>query len=273
MPGRPLPIYLVCLLAAGLVVACLSPAAVAQVAPSPSPLPTDTPTVSPTATLSPTPTASPTFTASPTATASPTSTFTASPTRVPTATPDAYADAYLRVSDLPRGFAALTAADRTQMHLTDGELQMGLANSFKLADLHNFSGFAYGGLSTSQVIVAYLVYPLTPAEQSSMDVVLSDPSIFAKFMAAGLTQRSQGSGVTSRVSPLAGMNKFGDMSAGITISLAGSDGTKVRMDLVAVRLAEVLEFCNTYYRDGVHPAAAIGDIARLLDTRVAAAVH
>src|SRR5579859_7341925 len=267
MPGRPLPIYLVCLLAAGLVVACLSPAAVAQVAPSPSPLPTDTPTVSPTATLSPTPTASPTFTASPT------STFTASPTRVPTATPDAYADAYLRVSDLPRGFAALTAADRTQMHLTDGELQMGLANSFKLADLHNFSGFAYGGLSTSQVIVAYLVYPLTPAEQSSMDVVLSDPSIFAKFMAAGLTQRSQGSGVTSRVSPLAGMNKFGDMSAGITISLAGSDGTKVRMDLVAVRLAEVLEFCNTYYRDGVHPAAAIGDIARLLDTRVAAAVH
>jgi hypothetical protein len=226
-----------------------------------------TPTFTPTRTFTPTFTLTPTDTA--TLTLTPTPTFTSTPTKSPTATPtpDLLANAVLTVADLPEGFLALSDQDLKRLNLSESDLARAFGPAFSQAQPHNFAGFVNNSPQKPEIVASFLFYPLSPLEQSLLDTYFADPEVAAKAFASGVTDPE--AKAATRV--LKGMDKFGDRSFGLT-TLLGSGNPKLRMDVVIVHQRTVAEFVFAVYPDSTQPPVGVGDLTRILDDRVAAAL-
>jgi hypothetical protein len=257
-----------------MLVACQLSAAPATPTPAPTATLTPSATASATALPSATPSLTPTNTATPTETPTSTTTFTPSPTPTETPTPDPLADAVLKLADLPDGFIALSAADRTRLGFSDEVLAKGYAKAFSAAQLHNTTGFIYSNDPNFQIVLAYLFYPLSSVEQATIDLSLSDPAVFAKAFVTGAGTAAAAAGNNAKITakPLVGMNKFGNKSVGVASIITTAEGAIVHLDIVVVRRGNVFEVYNSVYPDKSKPPAALLNLIKALDARVAAVV-
>jgi len=235
-------------------------------------VPTDTATPVPSATLSPTATQTPlpsaTTTASPTPTASATRTpvpsATASATR--TATPDIYTQAALVLDDLPNGFIPLGAADLAKLHLTEADIAQAFGSGFTEAQLHNVAAYLFPKKAASQIVLAFLFYPLSDLELHNLDTGLFNPQAVADAM-LGASASTGGLKPTVRV--IKGLEGLGHARLGITVRSPQPTGPALRWDLTIVRRGRIAEFVLSLYPDTPHPSAGIIDLAQKLDGRVA----
>jgi hypothetical protein len=245
---------------------------------TPTPTPTNTPTATPTAT----PTNTPTNTPRPTNTPKPTNTPippTAPPkptntpippteTFKPTAPPVVdLSSAVLMGKDLPAGFQALSAADLKQLNLSESDLAQAFSGASTTARPMNFTAFLNSNPQKFQIVLSFLLYPLTTLEKAAFDLQLANPDIALQSFGAGFTSTTGG----AKPSLLPGMDKFGDKSIGFTTTMS-SGGLALRMDMVIVSRGTAIEVLMSMYLDGVQPTANLADLAKILDARVAAAL-
>ncbi len=258
LDNRP-PKRIVLVLLSALVLGCSMSSAL-------TPVSTDTPV--PTATDAATFTPAPTHTPEPTNTPEPTATPKLMATRKPTAKPTAtkvkvegpdLTGAELVLSDLPEGFEEISESDLAAMNMSVEDLNASMSSGFQQATMHNFTAFLEP--SNFQMVMGMLMSPLTSMEKAGFDVILEDPDQVVKLFAGGLAGNSE-------VSAIEGLDKFGDASIGVT-ALMPSDPISMRMDMTIVRRGEVIEMILLLYRDGKVPDVTVGDLAQILDDRLA----
>lgn len=166
--------------------------------------------------------------------------------------------AVLKLADLPAGFQELDAATQAQIGLTQENLAQSFQGAFRQAKSTSMSAFISPALQSFEVIVSLVFYPLTPVEISSFDLELSDP-------AKALTTFGQGFG--SKTEPLAGTDKFGNASIGMTFTTS-SGALVLRGDTVLVRRENAVAVILTLYRDGSKPPVPVATLCPILDGRV-----
>ena len=224
-----------------------------------------TPTFTPTQTFTPTLTPTPTPTFTPTLTFTPSRTFT--PTKPPTATPtpDPLTAASLTLDDFPAGFQAVSG---NELDSTRRQLESGFSQLASGASVHNLALFANSRPQEFQLVLTFLLYPLSALEQTSFGLMLSDPDLFITSVGGGFTQVS-GQELSGEVLP--DSQGIGDQSLGMTAVINGAAGG-LRIDIMVVQRTYVVELVYSLYADGTRPAVGVVDLAPILDARVAAAL-
>lgn len=219
---------------------------------------TAVPTPTPTATSTPPP-PTPTFTPRPTATPHPT--FT--PTPAPTPLPD-LSSAVLNLQDLPRGFEVLPSEEWPPLSITASAF---LSETVSASGrLYNLTGFRYPGTRTPEIVLFYLLFPLSPAEQERLDARLADsPS------ALRMALESLGGAQATALEILSGMGDLGNASAGIA-ARGTLEGQAWRLEVAMVRRGAAFEYVLVAYPEGKKPPIGLHDVAELLDRRVKAAL-
>lgn len=168
----------------------------------------------------------------------------------------------LTLDDMPAGFREMPDSRQETLGLTEEAL----ASAFDLEQgrLRQFGAQDYR--TSGELVVSFLVYPLTPTEQESFDQGLS-------HAAAGLaplwaTLAEHGWGTPTRV---AALDPYGESGQWLT-SAGSGDADGLTLEVFAARRGPVLEFILVGYLDAsdfeVDPLALI----ERLDGRLAALV-
>jgi regulation of enolase protein 1 (concanavalin A-like superfamily) len=190
------------------------------------------------------PTATATFTPSPTATYTPT--VTPTPTDTPTSTPTPlpqWMSAGLVLEDLPSGFVQMS------------DVQMSALNQ-NLPP--NSIAFGFMNEADQQAVMGYYISYPSQAEQDAFDASL--PDLLQLFTIAY--------GATTEPETIKGLDDLGDSRAASTfVSEAGE--TDLRWENILFRRGEVGALLFVFYAEGKESLISSGDIARLLDQRLA----
>jgi len=187
------------------------------------------------------------------------------PVTTATATKPAAIDlgaATLKLTDLPAGFQELDAVSQAQIGLTPENLAKSFQNAFRQAAVVSMSAFLNPSPQTFEVVLSLVFYPLTQLEQASFDLELSDP---AKAIAAF------GQGFSGKAEPLAGADKYGNASIGMTFTTV-SGALTLRGDMVIMRRESAAMLIMVMYSNGSKPPISAQTLCPVLDGRVKTAV-
>ena len=213
------------------------------------------------------PTSMPTLQALPSA--APSLAPTAAPTTKPAATAAAtqpaavdLSSATLKLTDLPAGFQELDAVSQAQIGLTPENLAKSFQNAFRQAKVVSMGAFLNPSPQTFEVVLSLVFHPLTQLEQASFDLELSDPTrAIAAF----------GQGFGGKAEPLAGADKYGNASIGMTFTTA-SGALTLRGDMVIMHRESAAMLIMVMYSNGSKPPISAQTLCPVLDGRVKAAV-
>jgi hypothetical protein len=229
---------------------------------TPTPTSTPTPTATPTSTPTLTPTATPTRL--PTLTRTPTRRLTNTPTSIPTPN---LSTAIITLRDLPTGFEAMDEADLANLNLSDISLARSFGSDSQAKSQKSFA-FVATGSRRLDLIMGWLLYPLSAIDKVSYDFAIANPDLLLKEIGSGAgTSAAQ----VKSTAVLAGMDKFGDKSVGLTVVM-GNEVAALRMDLITMRRGQVVATLYSIYLEGTGPAVGIDELAAKWDSRIAAAL-
>lgn len=249
-PGRALLIGLTIGLLGGLLLGTFVLAQYVRPAP---------PTLPPAPTeLSPTPSPTRPFPTRRPATARPTE-FLVPPTAIPVGDLSA---AVLAARDLARGAQALTSAELAALGVTEESLSGNLP--YDQARLRNVAAFQY--TRPAELVLSFLLYPLTPEEAAAFDSALSPEK--GLELVAGLLAKEE----FAAPALLEGEKPLGDKSIAITV-LGSGDTADMRTDIAIVRRDKVVEVVLVRYLDGRAPRKPLAELVGILDARVAQAIE
>ncbi len=217
--------------------------------PTPQPAPTE---------ISPTPSPTRPFPTRRPATARPTE-FLVPPTAIPVGNLSA---AVLAIGDLARGAQALTSAELAELGITQEALTGDLP--YAQARVRNVVAFKY--TRPDELVLSFLLYPLTPEEAAAFDGHLSPAK--GLELVAGLLSRQEFAAPALREGELS----MGDKSIAITVLGAG-DTEDMRTDIAIVRRDKVVEVVLIRHLDGRAPRKPLEDLVLILDERVARVVE
>lgn len=164
----------------------------------------------------------------------------------------------LKLTDLPAGFQELDAASQAQIGLTQENLAQSFQSVFRQAKVSSMTAFINPNITSFEVIVGLVFHPLTTLEQSAFDLEVSDP---AKAIA------TFGQGFGNKTEPLAGADKFGNASLGMTFTTT-SGALVLRGDIVIVRRESAAIVLLTMVREGSKPPVSVLTLTPIVDARV-----
>lgn len=190
----------------------------------------------PTPTPTRTPTLTPSSTPIPTSTPTPTHTFTPTPTPLP-----GLISVAPTLSELPDGFSFIQLPTESQEGIV----------SYRLVHKQGF-----------QIIVGVNMLLPTTEAQNSMDIFLLNPEVLFLFLGQGLG----GSGFQN-IQPIAGLDTYGEISAGYTSTVKVSDIT-FTADAWLMRKGSVGVLVLSLYPKGKRPIISIQQLAEILNRRV-----
>ena len=171
----------------------------------------------------------------------------------------------LAVKDLPAGFQDASADNLKKMNLTEEALGNALRGIGAQARVQNLAAFQHP--QRYQVALGFLVFPLTTAEKTALETQLASADSALKAWGSALV----GNVGLANAKSLAGVDKFGDKSVGLTTTTQLL-GVNVRADAVMIVRGSVVEVVMSFYPDGIQPALATADLAKLLDARLVTAL-
>lgn len=224
-----------------------------------TPTPTPTATFTPTATPTTTPTSTPTLTPTPTPTSTPTLTPTATPTPGP-------ASATILLSDLPSGFEALSSADLVRFNVTEEYIGRSFGSAFSSGQPHNLTAYI-ATRPSFELILSMVVYPLSTLDRAGFDLAATTPDLMVKSFStavAGSTRTVKSANI------IPGLDNIGDGSVGISTVIIATP-TNSQVDLVMAHRGSVAQIVAVFYFEGTRPIIPVGDLARILDGRIAKA--
>jgi hypothetical protein len=181
------------------------------------------------------------------------------PTVIPV--PD-LAGVVLAVDDLPTGFREMPE-DRQE---TLGMAEENLAAALDLAQGRLRLLRAFENPTTDDLLVSFLVYPLTPAEQEAFDSDLAHadaglPSLWAALAPYGWAAPSR----------VAELDRIGERGVWLT-SVGRNDADGLVLEVFVARQGPVLEFVLRGYTEDSTVGLDLVEPVRLLDARVSALV-
>ena len=184
----------------------------------------------------------------------------------PTSTPAPnLATAKLSVKDLPAGFQDATVDQLKASNLTEEALENSFTGIGAQARIQNLAAFQHQ--QRAQVALGFLVFPLTATEKTALEAQLANSDSALKAWGSALV----GKAGLPNAKPLAGVDKFGDKSLGLTTTTTML-GVPVRADSVMIVRGGAVAVAMSYYPAAVPPAISTADLAKLLDTRLATAL-
>ncbi|MEW5719968.1 MAG: hypothetical protein AB1817_15170 [Chloroflexota bacterium] len=171
----------------------------------------------------------------------------------------------LAAKDLPAGFQDVSADNLKKMNLTEEALGNAFRSVGAQARVQNLAAFQHS--QRSQIALGFLIFPLTAAEKIALDTQLANSDSALKTWGEALV----GAAGVAKAKPLAGVDKLGNTSLGFTTTTTML-GVNVRADSVMITRGAVVEVVMSFHPEAVPPALATADLAKLLDTRLAAAL-
>jgi hypothetical protein len=226
---------------------------VSQLVPLSQATPTPTRAPIPVATATPEPTE--TFTPAPTLTPLP------KPTDTPTVVSVPLATAVLTAKDLPEGFQPLSAADLKQFSLSEDALARPFGGSGSQIKAQNLATF--WNQKNFEIILTFLLHPLSPAEKTAFDAQLSNPDALTNLFVQGIG----GTATTSKPGLIPGADKLGDKSVGITM-VTTTGGLLLRADVIVASRGNTVEMVMVFYQETKSPAISAVDVTKILDAKV-----
>lgn len=181
---------------------------------------------------------------------------------LPTAADGAPADpdlpgAVLTTADLPAGFSELSPEDFASLGLDESVITGAFGEVLQNAQPQSLRGFV--NRQSFEVVVCYVLAPLTLVERAAFDVFLSNPqNVVERF-----------SGMSASV--MDGMEDIGDSSVGVTFT-TGQAPSLVRGDVAISRRSNVVTASMVFYLDGSTPIFSLRQAADLMDARISAAL-
>ena len=161
----------------------------------------------------------------------------------------------LVAADFPEGFDILTKADAEAMGLDLTSFESSMA-AFTKADVVNTAVAMNQSMEAFQVVVAFVLAPMTQDEITGFDKELSDPE-------SAKTQFASGLGGDAAF--LAGADALGDKSIGFDLTI-DSSGVILRGELVIARRGVGLQMVVLLWLDGATKQVNAVDLSKKLDT-------
>ncbi len=183
------------------------------------------------------------------------------PTATVTVTATPFVDvaaAMLSLKDLPSGFEAMSPEVVNLMTQTMPKTTGDSASAKPRLTL-----FMYPAKGT--LAMHMLIYPLSPLERLGSGMMMN-PETITPFLVDGLA----GNGARVKDSAtLPGMDKFGELSSGLTIAAVAANNVAMRIDTVWALRGAGFSLVAIFYPESSVPAAGVGDLAKLIDDRMA----
>jgi hypothetical protein len=176
---------------------------------------------------------------------------------VPTV-PGDLANATLTLADLPAGFQEFSEQDLKDMGMDSETLASSFKDTLKKATPQSFKAFMNTDMENFEMVMCFVLAPLTTLEKASFDVYLSDPEGAAKDF---------GEGAGSSQVEIIQMDKIGDSSVGLTFT-SGEGDTKLRADVVISRNKNAVTISMVFYLDGQTPVFTVEQAAKIMNQRV-----
>jgi hypothetical protein len=161
----------------------------------------------------------------------------------------------LTAADFPQGFEILTAADAQSMGLDLSSFEGSMA-AFTKAGVVNTVVAMNSSMDAFQVVVAFVLAPMTSDEAAAFDKELDNPES-AKTQSA--------SGLGGQADFLAGADKIGDKSIGFDLTI-DSGGVTLRGELVISRRGAGLQMIVLLWLETATKQVNAVDLAKKLDT-------
>lgn len=161
----------------------------------------------------------------------------------------------LTLDDLPAGFTAMPPSELAN-----------LKEQLRQDDINVENVFAFVGEEKFQLIMGIVTRLETQQQQEKFDEVLRDPEQLKSLLAENLDN----SPVPPQ--PLSGVNNIGDAAAGVSLDV-DLDSLLARLEILVFRKDQMGAFIFLLHQQGTTPSHSIGEIARTLDSRAAAALR
>jgi hypothetical protein len=168
----------------------------------------------------------------------------------------------LVAKDMPSGFQEVTTDDLRKMNLTEEALGNAFRGIGAQARVQNLAAFQHP--QRYQIVLGFLIYPLTPVERAAVEAQLANPDTALKAWGEAVV----GPTGSTKAKPLVGVDKFGNKSVGFTTT-ATMLGVNVRNDAVMIARGGVVAVGMSFYPEAAPPLFATADLAKTLDTRLA----
>lgn len=207
-------------------------------------------------------TATATFASTPRPPSTPTLTPTRLSTPTPTATPN-LTDAKIGLQDLPNGFVQMPPPD--PQNTGEGNTTSAGLAKYTNARRSNIVSFVKPPQNL-ELVVSYIMYPISGPEAAAFDDAMLNPESFMNQVASGI---SASGGPVRVLGILPGADRFGDRSMGFTL-VPTDPSNMIKFETVVTRRGSVVEVVNYVYDQKTNPTAKTVDLARALDSRVAA---
>ncbi len=177
----------------------------------------------------------------------------------PPAAPPDFSGVVFTLSDLPAGFEPLTAAGLKEFDLEPGR-SAHEQEYYKSASVMLPAGFVSTDPARVERVFSYVLYPLTRSEQSRFD---RDARTGTSAEIRELGGRYTNSSLVPELSHL------GEASYGFT---ARNEPAGLRSYRVLIRRGSAVIFIAYVYEESQGPLMNVADLAKLLDSRLAAAL-
>lgn len=172
--------------------------------------------------------------------------------------PSGLADAVLTINDLPAGFQEFSEQELKDMGMDSETLASSFKDTLKKATPQSFKAFMNTDMNNFEMVMSFVLAPLTTLEKASFDIYLADPQGAAKDF---------GEGAGSSNVEIIKMDKIGDSSVGLTFT-SGEGDTKLRADVVISRNKNAVVVTMVFYLDGQTPPFSVEQAAKIMDQRV-----
>ncbi len=189
------------------------------------------------------------------------------PTLAPTDTPEDnsvadpdLANAVLTVNDLP-GFQELSSDELATLGLDQTILANTFKETLKNAEPQSFNAFLNS--TNFELLLTFVLAPLTLVEKAAFDYYLSDPNGAVQDFGQGAN--------SATTQALEGMEDIGDSSVGITFT-SGQGNNTMRGDVTISRRGSAVVVCMVFYPVNSTPPVTVRQAADLMDQRVLAAL-
>lgn len=172
--------------------------------------------------------------------------------------PSGLANATLTLSDLPAGFQEFSEQDLKDMGMDSETLASSFKDTLKKATPQSFKAFMNTDPESFEMVMAFVLAPLTTLEKASFDIYLADPAGAAKDF---------GEGAGSSEVQIIQMEKIGDSSVGLTFT-SGEGDFVLRADVVISRNKNAVVVTMVFYLDGKTPPFTVQQAAEIMNQRV-----
>ncbi len=157
----------------------------------------------------------------------------------------------------------ISKEDMAKLNLSERDLAKAFGSASTQGTVQNLTAFINSG--KVEIVISMILYPLSPLEKTSIDLLFDKPDEALKAFAGGMASSS--GGVKPQITPLPGATKIGDKSVGGTFP-----SNQLQIDVVMSRRGAAMAMVFTFHRISTSSSVSAIELAKILDGRLVTAL-